>query len=164
MKPDWSTAPEWAMFAAMDYDRQWCWHSHEPRLSGKVWMPPEDGTWKRASELDQRDWRDTLDRRTPEPAVREDAFVKSECVFCDLNADHRGVPCTKVATPDSTAAGHAGAFDVRRVRAFLPPRPACYGNTFKGVPLQYSEANAIGFLHDALDEIERLRRLSRREG
>jgi hypothetical protein len=41
-KPDWSEAPEWAMFLAMDDGGQWCWFVSEPIRGAYHWMPTAD--------------------------------------------------------------------------------------------------------------------------
>ena len=38
MKIDWSTAPSWANYAAMDKDQEWYWYEFEPTSC-------KDGTW-----------------------------------------------------------------------------------------------------------------------
>lgn len=36
----WDKAPEWAQWAAMDEDGEWCWYTHEPLPDGLDWIPP----------------------------------------------------------------------------------------------------------------------------
>jgi len=38
MKPDWSTAPEWARFLAMDANGAWYWYEERPRDGDETWM------------------------------------------------------------------------------------------------------------------------------
>lgn len=40
-KPEWSEAPEWAMWLAQDFDGAWWWYANEPQVSdtGHNWMP-----------------------------------------------------------------------------------------------------------------------------
>jgi hypothetical protein len=37
--PDWSQAPEWANYVAMDADGEWFWYSEEPTIVDNVWIP-----------------------------------------------------------------------------------------------------------------------------
>ena len=40
-KPDWSSAPEWAEYLAMDGDGEWWWYEVEPTLIGRIWSDNE---------------------------------------------------------------------------------------------------------------------------
>jgi hypothetical protein len=39
MKPDWSDAPEWAEWVAMDDDGEWAWFEKKPKISNGMWRP-----------------------------------------------------------------------------------------------------------------------------
>ena len=41
MNIDWSKAPEWANFVAMDYDGCWWFFEGKPRLYGGTWYSEE---------------------------------------------------------------------------------------------------------------------------
>jgi len=59
MKPDWSTAPEWARYLAQDEDGEWCWFQNKPNEGHAAW-------WFSGGECccaSISDWRDTLEER-----------------------------------------------------------------------------------------------------
>jgi len=60
MKPNWSTAPDFARYLAMDKDGAWWWFSHKPRAGTSGWWLLSRGIGLRASV---GDWRDTLEER-----------------------------------------------------------------------------------------------------
>ena len=39
MTVDWTSAPEWARWAARDASGKWWWHSHKPERIGAEWRP-----------------------------------------------------------------------------------------------------------------------------
>ena len=57
-KPDWSTAPKWAKFLAMDHNLIWTWWQCEPTLTRGIWYSHK-GRMQRASP----EAKDTLERR-----------------------------------------------------------------------------------------------------
>ena len=62
MKPNWSTAPSWARYLAMDRDGEWYWFSHEPNAGISGW-------WISVGECCRAgisNWRDTLEERPVE--------------------------------------------------------------------------------------------------
>lgn len=62
MKPDWSTAPEWAQFLAKDGDGIWYWHELKPRVDwGSFWEG--GGKHRRASPETTNNWRESLEPR-----------------------------------------------------------------------------------------------------
>lgn len=67
-EPDWSTAPEWAQWWAVDTDGVACWYVSEPNINGAVWAPTDD-LWHLTQGLVALpigvDWRTTL-RKRPE--------------------------------------------------------------------------------------------------
>ena len=60
MKPDWSSAPEWAAWLAMDSSGEWFWYEFEPRDGGHYWSA-DNGRVETAFE--QAYWRDTLEQK-----------------------------------------------------------------------------------------------------
>lgn len=46
-KPDWSSAPEWAEWLAMDGNGQWFWYRIKPKYDRIGWYP-EDAKYKHA--------------------------------------------------------------------------------------------------------------------
>ena len=44
-KPDWSSAPEWAEYLAMDSDGWWCWFLDEPKYNQNY------GIWRNSGEM-----------------------------------------------------------------------------------------------------------------
>lgn len=62
-KPDWSAAPGWAAYLAMDSDGFWYWYQNEPNLRR------EDGLWNRAlgevalAGSEAQIWKQTLEAR-----------------------------------------------------------------------------------------------------
>jgi hypothetical protein len=69
--PDWSQAPEWANYVAMDADGAWYWYSHEPIRRGDCWWSSAGGNtaWVGNSTIN---WRTSL---TSRPAKPEDNTV-----------------------------------------------------------------------------------------
>ncbi len=57
MKPDWTTAPEWAKWLAKDEDGTWYWYEEEPVAGGTVWC--SNGRLKGA----ESHWRDSNEQR-----------------------------------------------------------------------------------------------------
>ena len=70
--PDWTTAPEWAQWWAVDADGMACWYTSEPKIYESVWGP-EDDRWHVTHGLVDLplgvDWRTTL-RRRPEVTAK----------------------------------------------------------------------------------------------
>jgi hypothetical protein len=58
MKPDWSTAPKWANYLAMDKTAEWWWYEEKPRLEFGRWI--SSSRYSRAGFIY---WRDTLEER-----------------------------------------------------------------------------------------------------
>ena len=60
-KPDWSDAPSWANYLAMDSDGAWGWYEHEPIIEYKDhWSPV--GKWSTCEEKNDC-WKGTLEKR-----------------------------------------------------------------------------------------------------
>lgn len=62
-KPDWSTAPSWAKFLAMDADGEWFWFENEPTVRYDLWGRPAAGMCLIANLVDVVEWTDTLETR-----------------------------------------------------------------------------------------------------
>lgn len=62
-KPDWKTAPEWAMWLAQDEDGDWGWYEIKPVLGSWSWIW-DFGDWA-LCEFDGRadDWTKSLEHR-----------------------------------------------------------------------------------------------------
>lgn len=58
MKPDWSTAPGWANYVAMDKDGNWFWYEEKPELLSGVGVWHSDTLYELAFS-----WKDSLERR-----------------------------------------------------------------------------------------------------
>ena len=63
MQIDWSKAPDWAQFVAMDSRGLWYWYEKEPRRGKKIWVE-DDGMIQSAGESEY--WQNTLQRRPTE--------------------------------------------------------------------------------------------------
>lgn len=59
---DWSTAPEWANYAAMDDNGEWWWYNVRPHQQTFTWQSP-DGL---CQSMKFADWRDSLQCRPKE--------------------------------------------------------------------------------------------------
>lgn len=59
---DWTNAPEWANYVAMDGDERWWWHKAEPRFDGEEWMSAGP-----VARLEENAW-ETLAKRPSSPA------------------------------------------------------------------------------------------------
>lgn len=68
MKPEWSNAPAWANFLAMDESGHWYWYKNEPCPVDGHWRADDHGMW---AEQSDREWRHTLEGR-PERDGRSD--------------------------------------------------------------------------------------------
>lgn len=58
MTIDWTRAPSWARYAAMDDDGTWHWHENEPKPRHDMWW--EAGTGRRDQIPADIDWKTTL--------------------------------------------------------------------------------------------------------
>lgn len=67
MQIDWSKAPDWAQFVAMDADGRWHWYECEPdsEFRDGEWMV-DDFRYEKASVERTPTWKDTLQRRPTE--------------------------------------------------------------------------------------------------
>jgi hypothetical protein len=59
MKPDWSTAPDFARYLAQDEDGEWSWFSHKPNEGHAAWWSCEG----ECCHAGISNWRDTLEER-----------------------------------------------------------------------------------------------------
>ena len=62
MKPDWSNAPSWAQYLAMDEDGAWFWYENEPKQLLSCW-DQNDGNFKRCGMVEKNSWTDSLEAR-----------------------------------------------------------------------------------------------------
>ena len=63
-QPDWSQAPEWAKWWAMDADIDCYWFNSKPELMSLTWMPFNASEVKKAPSFDYKgDWRESLRER-----------------------------------------------------------------------------------------------------
>ena len=60
---DWSKAPEWAKYSAMDEDGEWYWFQTVPRQYGSVWACQGKSQYIGNFETD---WRYSLTKRPKE--------------------------------------------------------------------------------------------------
>lgn len=60
MRPEWSKAPPWAKYIAMDRDGVWFWHENEPTLGSRDWQSM--GQISFAGE-DAFNWKTTMEER-----------------------------------------------------------------------------------------------------
>lgn len=60
---DWSQAPEWAMWAAVDLNGAAYWYELHPSDGIAVWLDNADGRVERADVCPG--WRDSLEQRPP---------------------------------------------------------------------------------------------------
>jgi hypothetical protein len=70
-KIDWTKAPEWAQWAAMDSDADVWWYQHEPDLAARSWYVG-GGIDFQGNAPDASKWRESLRQRPsakPEPAA-----------------------------------------------------------------------------------------------
>jgi len=67
MKPDWSTAPDFARYLAMDDDGVWNWFENKPFRAPGHWFI-DSGKWLRC-KMDN--WRDTLEERPEAEGSKE---------------------------------------------------------------------------------------------
>lgn len=62
MTIDWTQAPPWARYAAMDEDGCWFWYAEKPIPRGCTWLAPTGGF----EAIDSPDWTQTLTERPTE--------------------------------------------------------------------------------------------------
>jgi hypothetical protein len=60
MKPDWSTAPDFARYLAQDADGTWIWFENKPEPRSHTWAAC--GNWKEAAKVIP-DWLLTREKR-----------------------------------------------------------------------------------------------------
>lgn len=58
-KIDWSTAPEWAKYVAMDSSGEWFWFEEKPNCLSNIWLGGKSQTVR----FNNSDWKDTLQER-----------------------------------------------------------------------------------------------------
>lgn len=64
MKPQWSDAPEWAKWLAMDANGEWWWFQRQPVTASEWRMERSpDGQLSEATPQPDPNWRDTLEPR-----------------------------------------------------------------------------------------------------
>jgi hypothetical protein len=63
MKPDWSTAPDFARYLAMDEDGEWFWFENKPEARNRVWMVIPHFAHASVGKGSVSNWRDTLEER-----------------------------------------------------------------------------------------------------
>lgn len=64
-QPDWSKAPEWAMYHAVDRDKDSWWYQVKPELGEKEWIEPSYSGKVHTSKFDLKDgdWTKSLTKR-----------------------------------------------------------------------------------------------------
>jgi hypothetical protein len=70
-KPEWSNAPEWAMWLGQDEvgphgnDHYWVWFENKPSKMSNGWIDrTPDGRWLQTQDVaTQQEWRKTLEKR-----------------------------------------------------------------------------------------------------
>ena len=67
---DWSKAPEWANYIAMDKDGEWWWFASEPAIEDEYWCPMDNGECEVAFYGEHDDWKSSLQKKS-------DAFYQS---------------------------------------------------------------------------------------
>lgn len=58
MTPDWSQAPEWARYTAMDSDGTWYWYGSKPEIGDGAWV-----SQTHESARITKDWTESLQTR-----------------------------------------------------------------------------------------------------
>jgi hypothetical protein len=66
MKPDWSTAPEWANYLAQDKFGDWYWYENKPEARPLSWMVIPHFALASTGKGSVPNWRDTLEERPVE--------------------------------------------------------------------------------------------------
>lgn len=62
--PDWSEAPEWAQWFAIDEDGEGFWSDYLPTRSRDYWMPvPTESKCSFAGTFDASNWEDSIQQR-----------------------------------------------------------------------------------------------------
>ena len=59
MKPDWSKAPSWAKYLAMDQNGTWFWYEFKPKAEYGEWI--HSGGACEAVNMDN--WKNSLEKR-----------------------------------------------------------------------------------------------------
>jgi hypothetical protein len=62
-KIDWTAAPDWAQWAAMDGDADVWWHQHEPDLVARSWHVGSGDIALQGNAPDAANWRESLRQR-----------------------------------------------------------------------------------------------------
>ena len=65
MTLDWTQAPPWAKYAAMDEDGCWFWYAERPRIPHPGWLPT-CANFKSFDHASSPDWTQTLTERPTE--------------------------------------------------------------------------------------------------
>jgi len=66
IKPDWSTAPEWAQYWAIDNDGRAYWYEHKPTIEHDdrfVWSVGHIGRYTEALPRNYAGWKESLEKR-----------------------------------------------------------------------------------------------------
>jgi hypothetical protein len=63
-RPDWSKAPDWAKYLAMDADGGWWWFEARPTMKASIWELPKLTNFSFALATDHLpDFSETLESR-----------------------------------------------------------------------------------------------------
>ncbi len=73
--PDWSTAPIWAMYRAIDSDGSAWYYGKKPLLGPLVWLW-EDCRIERIGEFEVEDWQNSLEQRPENTAPTPDELTQ----------------------------------------------------------------------------------------
>ena len=88
--PDWSEAPEWANYHAVDADGEECWYGCKPELGHISWLAQNERWEIIDPPIASSDWKDTLSQR---PMSDDDHVDNSRCnAFIKEHAQHMNPP------------------------------------------------------------------------
>lgn len=79
LQPDWSAAPDWAIYWAVDEDGCAYWYQNQPGKSGSLWSRAASGGHSLlfdGVDLEDRDWMTTL-RKRPEAQPAPDQHIQA---------------------------------------------------------------------------------------
>jgi len=90
MKPDWSTAPEWAMWWVVDPDRKYYWFENEPEywFEDKEWFTK--GKWEKGEGLVTEDQIASTKEKRPDEKAIERIPTSEERIAGALRALNKG--------------------------------------------------------------------------
>lgn len=89
-RADWSEAPDWAQWWAVDSAGSAFWYENKPSVYDLMWAQLSEGDHTYAGQGDPTNWRESLERRPPDSAdnINHPAHYQSDAGVECIDAIH----------------------------------------------------------------------------